>query len=384
MFFADFFREKIYKFPKNLEKFYYFLSLLIILITCVPPFRSIQSISYWIKGYYYVNYFDLGFIKRGLVGTIIKITNLPLYLSPSTLVLSFHIFFVILLGVIFWILAKRSFSNYKFKDKVFYYSMFLLSPVLFLRIGYDIGRMDLFLLIITLFAIISIQNKYSTFLGNSLFISICISTQLLIHDASLLFYTPLIVCFYFYEYSNLISQKFKTVIIIFSIPILIGALLLNFGKYELGPIQLEQYLQNISTELSGSMQMELTNTFKQNATAGLGLLTFKGFLGGNYLITIYYAFLLFILFRFVKLANYLKLSVFSPLLVSFIAMDHTRYLAISAVCCNLIFLIAAKESQLFSPEKFRLGFYIFFVFIFFLGPWGIGSYDALPLLKHYL
>ena len=217
-----------------------------------------------------------------------------------------------------------------------------------------------------------------------MFISLCISTQLLVHDVSLLFYTPLIVCFYFYIYANLISQKFKKVIIIFSIPILIGVLLLKFGRYELGPIELEQYLQNISSELSGSMRMELTNTFRQNAAAGLGLLTFKGFLGGNYFITMYYAFLLLILFKFVKLSNYLKLSVFSPLLVSFMAMDHTRYIAISAVCCNLIFLIAAKESLLFSPQKFRLGFYIFFVFIFFLGPWGIGSYDALPLLKHYL
>ena len=114
------------------------------------------------------------------------------------------------------------------------------------------------------------------------------------------------------------------------------------------------------------------------------LLTFKGFLGGNYLVTTYYAFLLFILFKFVKLAGFLKLSVFTPLIVSFMAMDHTRYLAISAICCNLIFLIAAGESKLFTPQNFKLGFYIFFVSMFFMGPWGIGSYDALPLLKHYL
>ena len=65
-------------------------------------------------------------------------------------------------------------------------------------------------------------------------------------------------------------------------------------------------------------------------------------------------------------------------------MDHTRYLAISAICCNLLFLISAEEVKLNSPLKFRFCFYVFFISIFFLGPWGIISSDALPLLKHYL
>ena len=192
-FIVNYLREKIYKFPKNIENYYLLASLSVSLITCLPPFRSIQSISYWIKGYYYVNYFDLGFIKRGLVGTVLKITSLPLYLSPSFLVLSCHLFFLILLVFIFWNFAKKSFFDYKFKDKIFYYSMFLLSPVLFLRVGYDIGRMDLFLLIFTLLSIISIQNNYFPFFLNSLFISLCISIQLLIHDVSILFYSPLII-----------------------------------------------------------------------------------------------------------------------------------------------------------------------------------------------
>ena len=275
MFIVKYLREKIYKFPKNIEVYYFLASLSLGLITCLPPFRSIQSISSWIKGYYYVNYFDLGFIKRGLVGTLLKISSLPLYLSPSALVLFCHIFFLILLVIIFWISLKKSFNNYKPKDKIFYYSMFLLSPVLFLRVGYDIGRMDLFLLLITLLSIFFIQHKYIPFLGNSLFISLCISIQLLIHDVSILFYSPLIICFYLYRYSYLVRKNISQVIFIFSMPIILGLFLLIYGRYELGSIQLAEYLLNISNELSGSMQMELTNTFKQNAEAGLRLLTFN-------------------------------------------------------------------------------------------------------------
>ena len=377
-------KDKILKFPGSLEIYYCLASLSVTLVACLPPFRSIESISYWIKGYYFVNYFDLGFIKRGLVGTIIKISNLSNYLSPSLLVLCCHVFFVINFGIIFWIFTKNCFKNYKLKDKIFYYSFFLLSPVLFLRLGYDIGRMDLYLLLISLLAIISIHKKFFPFTQNSFLISICISTQLLIHDASILFYSPLIFSFYFFKYSYSITTHIKKILLIFCIPILIGLLLLIFGKYELGAVQLEQYLSNISTELSGSMRMELTNSFRDNSLAGLNLLTLKGFLGGSYLITTYYAFLLIVLIKFVKLPCFFKLSVFTPLCVSFLAMDHTRYLAISAICCNLLFLISAGEVKLNTPQKFRLCFYVFFIAIFFLGPWGIISSDALPLIKHYL
>ena len=377
-------KKNILNFSNNLEIYYFIASLSVSLISCLPPFRSIQSISYWIKGYYYVNYFDLGFIKRGLVGTIIKISNLSDYLSPSFLVLFCHIFFVVNFSIIFWIFTKDCFKNFKIRDKIFYYSFFLLSPVLFLRLGYDIGRMDLYLLLISLTAIISIQKNYFSFTKNSLLTSIFISIQLLIHDASILFYSPLIFSFYLYKYSYLINAHFKKIFLIFLIPIFVGTSLLIFGKYELGAVQLEQYLSNISPELSGSMRMELTNTFRENSQAGLNLLTLKGFLGGNYLVTTYYAFLVIILIKFVKLSNFLKLSVFTPLCVSFLAMDHTRYLAISAICCNLLFLISAGEFKLTTPQNFRFCFYIFFTAIFFLGPWGIISSDALPLLKHYL
>ena len=60
----------------NLIEIYYFISsIFLILIVSVPPFRSLSSISASLKGYYYVNYFDLGFIKRGLIGSIYKLLH---------------------------------------------------------------------------------------------------------------------------------------------------------------------------------------------------------------------------------------------------------------------------------------------------------------------
>ena len=368
---------------KGIELIYLLSSIIIMLITCLPPLRSLNSISASLKGYYYVNYFDLGFIKRGLVGTLIKLLNLPNYISPSILTLSSHIFFLLCFGLIFWSFVNSSFQNWKIQQKYFFYTLFLLSPVLFIRLGYDIGRMDLICLVLSLITLIFIQFSSSTYLIKAVIISLSTSIQLLIHEASLLLFIPLLFTIYIYKHSNLDNFKLKKLIPIFFVPLLIGFILLKFGRYEMGSDELSSYLLNISQELKTSMNMELTYTLKQNFYQGFNLLTFRSILGGSYLITTYYFFILFILFKFVRMPIFIKLSVFSPLLLSFIAMDHTRFAAASVVCANLVFIFSAKESKLNCPKNFKFVMYIFMIFIFFLGPWGIGSYDPLPLIKHY-
>ena len=368
----------------NLIEIYYFISsIFLILIVSVPPFRSLSSISASLKGYYYVNYFDLGFIKRGLIGSIYKVLHFSENLSPSFLVLTSHIFFSILFSISFWIFSRSCFKNWKLKEKIPFYTLFLLSPVLFLRLGYDIGRMDLICLVFSLFTIILTLDDYFSFIKKCIFISISISLQLLIHEAALLFYSPLILGLLFYKYPNERFQKILKILPIFSLPLITGFLLLIFGRYEPGREELGIYLTNISKELETSMNVELIHTLKDSFEHSIDLLTLKSLLGGSYLITVYYLFILYLVFKFLNLPLYLKLSVFSPLILSFIARDDTRFLAASTICCNLLILISAKESKLDFPKFFGLSTYIFLITIFFLGPWGIGSYDPLPLLKHY-
>lgn len=368
---------------KALEIIYFFGSVFLTLITCVPPFRSLDSISASQKGYYYANYFDLGFIKRGLMGTIVKILHLPNFLSPSLLVLSLHIIFLISFSLIFWTLTKSCFKGWTIKDKIPFYTLFTLSPVLFLRLGFDIGRMDLICLVLSIAIImILLKNSFSDF-SKSIFITLSISIQLLIHEASLLYYTPLIVCLFVYKYKNIKNIKFVKVLSLSALPIFVFLNILIFGRYEPGLEQLNTYFINISQELDTTMNVELIHTLKDSFEHALPLLTLKSFFGGSYLITIYYFFIIYLLFRFTRIPLFLKLSVFSPLLLSFIARDDTRFLAVSTICCNLLFLISANESKLNKPIFFGLISNIFLIFIFLLGPWGIGPYDPLPLLKHY-
>ena len=366
-----------------IDSFYSISSIILMLITCLPPLRSLESIGSTLKGYYYVNYFDLGFIKRGFVGSIYKLFNLQEYFSPSILVLISHIIFLILLGIIFWKYVKYCFYYFKLKDKVFFYTLFLLSPVLFLRLGYDIGRMDLICLVLSLLNIIFIQKDSFSFFKKGIFISISITIQLLIHEASLLMYTPLVLSLYFYKYPKVNFLKSKKIILIFTLPLFIGLLLLIFGRYEMGSEELNLYLTNINEELDTAMGMELIFTFKEFFNAGLSRLSLYNLFGGNYFIITYYIFILWLIFKFSKLPLYLKTTLFTPLILSFIAMDHTRFLALSAICGNLILIISAKEFKLIFTKNFRFPIYIFLIAMFFLGPWGIGTYDPLPLLKHY-
>ncbi len=367
----------------SIENVFCLLSFPLLVIPAIPPFRSIDSISTWIKGYYYINYFDLGFIKRGFVGSIFRLSNISQLLSPSILVIVAHLFVSIIVGILFWRLCKASFENWSISNKLLFYSLFLFSPVLFLRLGYDVGRMDLWCLMLTLLTLISLRSNSYSYLINAAIVSLSISIQLLIHEASLLFYSPLIVCFYFYKYRINNSLKIKKVFPILTIPLFVGFMLICFGRYESTQEDLNLYLQGVHNELIGSMPMELTWSLKENIDFALNFLTPSRFLGGHYVVTTYYLFILFITFTCVRLPILIKLINFAPLFLSFLACDSTRFLASSAISFNLLFILAASENSLIVPHKLRIMIYIFSASFFVFGPWGISPVDPLPLLKHY-
>ena len=358
-------------------------SIVLMYITFMPPFRTLDSVSTWIKGYYYINYIDLGFIKRGFIGTLLKILNITNSNNPTIFVVIIHAILTTFLGLIFWRFAKLCFDQVKLKDKILFYSIFLLSPVMFIRFGYDIGRMDLWCFLISLITIFLISESSFSFLLISLIINLSISTQILIHEASLLIYIPFILVFYFYKFSDQIYLNFKKLLPIFSIPLFFMISLFLFGRYEPGQESLNLYLKDINQELIGSMPMELTYTLRDNVNFALNSLSFEDLIGGHFLIFSYYIFLLLISFNFVNLPSYFKVTCFTPILLSFLAIDTTRFFALSTICFNLLILIAARGGKLLFTQQNRLIIYTFIFTIFLLGPWGIQKDDALPLLKHF-
>ena len=313
--------QKLFRFIKireNLEPIYFLLSILLMTITFVPPFRTLDSISTWLKAYYYINYIDLGFIKRGLIGSILKIFNLTNYDNPSIFILTIHALITSFIGFLFWTLAKSFFRNNQFKDKLLFYTIFLTSPVLFLRTGYDIGRMDSWLLLISLLTIFLISIEYFSFYVISIFVFLSISLQIFIHEASILIYSPFLLGVYFLKFKNNFISEFRKLIPIFLVPILSCFLIFKFGRYEYGQTELDLFLKSINNELIGSMPMELTYTLKMNIDFAFSMLTPWRFLGGHYLVIIYYFFIVIFSLNVTKLPIYLKSICFAPLLLSFL------------------------------------------------------------------
>ena len=95
---------------------------------------------------------------------------------------------------------------------------------------------------------------------------------------------------------DLISKISSKILPIFSLPLITGFLLLVFGRYEPGREDLGIYLTNISKELETSMNVELIHTLKDSFEHSIILLTPKSLLGGSYLITVYYCFILYLVF----------------------------------------------------------------------------------------
>ena len=143
---------------------------------------------------------------------------------------------------------------------------------------------------------IPIKTSYS-FFKKGLFISISITIQLLIHEASLLMYTPLVLSLYFYKCPQLKLLKSKKIILLFCLPLFVGLMLLIFGRYEMGGEELNLYLTNINDELDTSMGMELIYSLKQFFETGFSRLSLYNLFGGNYFIITYYVFIYRIIFH---------------------------------------------------------------------------------------
>jgi hypothetical protein len=94
---------------------------------------------------YYVSYFDFGFSRRALVGTILTSTKINRIISdPYIFGLLIHALMLITLTLI---LAVYCLTRHVF-DYAIGYAVIFLSPAMILHSGYSTGCQDLSLLII--------------------------------------------------------------------------------------------------------------------------------------------------------------------------------------------------------------------------------------------
>lgn len=137
----------------------------------------------WKKTQYLVNYFDYGFIKRGLVG------NLFILLPTDHIKYYVVLFHTILFFGFIWLIArltdKNSYPPHTSQSLNAIRVILVLSPFGALQFGYDVGRYDLLNLILLVISIQVIQRQ------QFLLASVLSVLALLTHEAYLFYGVPL-------------------------------------------------------------------------------------------------------------------------------------------------------------------------------------------------
>ncbi len=188
---------KIYKFiaRKYLQVSLFCFCLPVMLNAKTYFFDESQGIISYLSTSFAVNYYDYGFLKRGLVGTFLVWVPGERY-GLIALVCSCLVFFAFLF--IFNFLVKKL-KDQKTSD--FLKVVFAISPFASFQFGYELGRFDLYNLVLMVAALYCVHMKKWFFV---LVLSIC---GLLVHEAFAAFALPLIVGFFLIQPSSSFGSK---------------------------------------------------------------------------------------------------------------------------------------------------------------------------------
>lgn len=354
-----------------------------LLIPSIPPFRSLGSVTGWVRPYYYVSYTDLGFIKRGFLGTVLTLTGLNRVFPVTMTVVLAHILFSLVLAVLMVVLFRLAFGGRPPRWTIPVQISALLSPALFMRIGFDTGRMDLVCLILALLVLLG-TVLFPLGVPLAMGVGILLVLQLLIHDTSLLMYIPFELAFVCWRFGAA-GQLRSLVVASLVAPLLLGCLaVFVWGRYEPGQPGLDAYLSSLSPDLKGGFSMELTSSLADNMKLAADNLEISSALGGTPLVGIYYFVVAAGFWYLTRLPFYLKLSCLSPLLLNALGPDPVRWLGSSLTLFVILFLLAARVGQIRVPPE-RLAWLLLVALIPFtaFGPWGTGGDDPLPLLRYF-
>jgi len=205
-------------------------------IPSVRGFEKLYAASHWVLSY------DQGLIRRGLIGTIMKVW-IPIVTIEDihhTALIAYCIFLVFLL-VVFYVLLRYKDKN----GQVFRLILiFLVNPATISLLALDLGRFDLFLILITFLSMtLLLLNRYVWL------IPILMMTAMFIHEGFLILYAPTLVATMIFIYLWNERERKILITLVFSV-ILVAAsffILYQYGRPTLGYEEFLRFVQSRST-----------------------------------------------------------------------------------------------------------------------------------------
>lgn len=363
-------------------------SLLFSLPLAIPPFRSLASYAGYTPGYYYVNYWEFGFVKRGLLGSLISLTGLNRMVHPSVFTCIIHTLGLLALSLLFWLLAHRCTRHLSAADqhrKPWLYAVFLTSPALFLHFGFDLGRVDLFGLNITLLALLVLLSSAALALRVSIAL-LTTAVGLLSHEAYLFFWLPLLGLGLILSLApEPHRRRWQLLGCWLALVVVLLAILRVWGSFEPGAAELSRRFTAIHPFLSGAMRIELTSELTHNLGVTWSAVKQHNWFGNSIAVAAYAlisAVGYYLVVKHSTLPFCLMLLVpVAPLLMNLIAVDFIRHLSCAITAAAVASLLAIRQSQSL-PSVFRPGLAWVPLAFVVMGPLGIVGSDPLPLFRH--
>ena len=339
----------------------FFIGLLLIWaignIPSILNFKVLYTHADWKLSQYNVNYFDHGFVRRGLVGTILfpimhnSVNNTEF---QKLFIFWKETFLFFIYGFLFCIFIFKKTAPQSNWLKFSLLSCLFLSPCGLIQAAYDFGRYDhinFILLAIILFLIDRKKFKIISYL---------LAIAVLVHENSIFYIHPLVTAISFQnirvDLKNIFKLNFPSIVT--------ASLVFLFGN---GTVDLPEQLSKGAMVWGEGLQAYI---FKAWSEKGFDVIIFFAYI---FIITL----ILFYFYKRNRLNIDLKIiSCFSPLILLIIASDWGRW--VHYIFINFMIVICYKISI---SRKIIVGnfFYILLSFLTLpFGPIGIGG--SLPYL----
>ena len=309
----------------------------------------------WKSTQYLVNYFDFGFVKRGVVGTLFSMLKIS-QLKGAIIVMSVALFGIFLM-VVYIGLYKIPPGDDRRESVDIIKTVVALSPFTAFQFSYDMGRFDLINIILLIVALHLVKLRQ---LGLTTVISVL---ALLIHEAFFVYGIPLIVAFALQgrNKNDPNSYSLKLVAYVSSVAC-VAVLIYLYGSSEkilksdlgIGGVAWSRAVLQPNFDLSV-------------IEAGLCILILMGLYGW--------------LYHFYKKNNgridWIFLATLAPLSLFLLGLDYARWC--SLIFCTVLIAVALKVLQSKWIINMDKAGWIILLFMMPVGP--VGVTEFFPVLK---
>lgn len=345
----------------------------------MPPaigFENIYCASHWVLSY------DQGLLRRGLIGTIVKLWMPMVSIEDvrSTALVAYCTFLVLLL-VVFYVLLKHKDKNGRLFRLIL---LFLANPATLSLFARDLGRFDMFLIMIMSLCLIILSLNRHIWL-----IPILMVTAMFIHESFMILCAPTIMAAIIFVYLWDKRDKRILVTLVVSAISVVGAFLVlyKFGSPTLGYEEFSRLIQSRATFHVTELSMrECFYSVKDHFYLALPYLHDPGsilnFLGAVLILSPVILILINLWTHALRNCGVHRgacrlffLATLSGLMIMLIATDHGRWLS-GVVFCNFfaIFFLMSKdiikveELVEYSGGSFPLLFVSIFLTYLLFGP----------------